>query len=171
MPKDTRTAVSNPIVADLRRRVSFSQGNVAVEEAVLAHGRPFIGVSRPKGYRQRGAKRCFANAGDLALCERGIYVEGFALGPDDRGIAIHHAWITLDGVHAIDVTWVRQASDCHYYGIPFSNDVLERLLLRRKYWGPVLDWSEAPFDELFKDAQRHPAPLIVEDKAVGSDSE
>jgi hypothetical protein len=167
MPKYTRTVVSDPIVAELRARVSFSLGNVAVEEAVLAYGRPFIGVSRPKGYRQRGAKRCFANAGNLALCERGIYVEGFALG---RGIAIHHAWITLDGVHAIDVTWDRQASDCHYYGIPFSNDVLRRLALRRGYWGPVLDWSEAPFNELFKDAQDHPAPLTVEDKAVGSGS-
>ena len=154
---------SDPIVADLRARVSFSRGNVAVEQAVLAYGRPFIGISRPKGYRLRGARRCFANAGDLALSERGIYVEGFALGPDDRGTVVHHAWITLDGVHAIDVTWRRQASDCHYYGIPFSNDVLRRLLLRRSYWGPLLDWSEAPFDELFKHAQHHPVAFSVED--------
>jgi hypothetical protein len=166
-----RTVDSDPVVASLRAQVSASSlpGNMAVEEAVLHYGRPFIGISRPKGYRQRGVKKCFVNAANLALYRGGTYVEGFALSPNDRDFPIHHAWITLDGVHAIDVTWRCQASDCHYYGIPFSNDVVRRSLLRRSHWGPLLDLSEAPFDELLKHTQHHVAALTTEDKVRRDD--
>jgi hypothetical protein len=160
---------SNPVVAFLRARVSSSPGNVAVEEAVLGHGRPYIGIRRPKNYRPRAVKRCFANAANLAFGGRGIYVEGFAVGSEDPDLVLHHAWITLDGVHAIDVTWRRQASDCHYYGIAFPNDVVRRLLLRRNYWAPVLDYWEAPFDELLKHTQHDLAAFTNEDKVRRDD--
>jgi hypothetical protein len=40
--------------------------HVKVEEAVLEHGRPFIGIKRPKGYRLGPVRDCYVNAGDLA---------------------------------------------------------------------------------------------------------
>jgi hypothetical protein len=50
---------------------------------------------------------------DLACAERGIYVEGFAITPI-FGTPFHHAWITLDGIHAIDVT-LKKAPECSYF--------------------------------------------------------
>jgi hypothetical protein len=67
---------------------------------VVEHGRLYVGRSRPKGYRKQAAKKCFYNAGRFALDDRGIYVEGYA---SHRGNPVHHAWVTLDGVHATDV--------------------------------------------------------------------
>jgi hypothetical protein len=69
---------------------------------VIARGRPFVGIERPKGFRhQMKAKGCFCNAGRVAMDERATYVEGFIL---SLGMLIPHAWLTLDGVHAIDQT-------------------------------------------------------------------
>jgi hypothetical protein len=69
--------------------------------------------------------------------------------------AIQHAWITLDGVHAIDVTLRDPASDVLYFGIPFSLEVLERWIRKRRHWG-LLDALDTDIDELLADAGRHP---------------
>jgi hypothetical protein len=81
------------------------------------------------------------NAGDLALRGHGTYVEGFPLCPDG-GAPVHHAWLTLDGTNAVDVTWRNSARDCHYFGIPFSITVLEHFMRRTKSWGPLLAGDE-----------------------------
>jgi hypothetical protein len=119
----------HPAVRWLSRRAELDI-DCAADQAVLTHGREFKGVVRPKGYRLRALKQCFVNAGDLALRERGTYVEGFAICPG-VGIPVHHAWLTLDGTDAIEVTWRDRASECHYFGISFSNEVLEPI---RKVW-------------------------------------
>jgi hypothetical protein len=75
-------------------------------------GREFIPATRPKGYRKGRDKHCFGNAGELALFGRGRYVEGFAM--DDEAGWIHHAWLTLDGIHAIETTWSEPAM--FYFG-------------------------------------------------------
>jgi hypothetical protein len=108
--------------------------------AVLAYGRPFTGVVRPTGYRPRAEGRCFYNAGRLACEQRGTYVEGFALslgGADP----VHHAWLTLDGSDAVDVTWRGPIPQCHYFGIQFHTEVLARFCRQgqgRRYWGALL---------------------------------
>jgi hypothetical protein len=81
------------------------------------------------------------NAGDLALQDRGTYVEGFALSLDG-GSPMHHAWLSLDGTNAVDVTWRSSARDCPYFGIPFSITVLEHFMRRTKSWGPLLAGDE-----------------------------
>jgi hypothetical protein len=108
--------------------------------AVIDHGGEYIGIERPKGFRgKRAEKRCFANAGKLAIDGRGGYVEGFAMAP---GLfPMPHAWISIDGVHAIDPTWPN-APECFYFGIAFPTSVLNRTILRRGYWG-LLDPVEA----------------------------
>jgi hypothetical protein len=99
--------------------------------AVLRFGRPYVGIARPKGFRrQRARKQCFMNAAELALSGRGAYVEGFATPALSRSRPVPHAWITLDGEHAIDQTWP-DADRCQYFGIPFSNEVLIKAMNRR----------------------------------------
>jgi hypothetical protein len=78
--------------------------------------RVFVPIKRPKEYHKRRDKECFFNAADLAIADRGRYVEGFAV--NRLGLAVHHAWITLDGVHAIDVTW--QEPGVFYCGIEYD---------------------------------------------------
>lgn len=130
----------HPVLAHLRRftdnglrRGWFTSGMMAAE-AVMIHGQAYVGIDRPKGYRhQRARKQCFMNATSAAIDGRGAYVEGFAATPD-TGVPMLHAWITLDGVHAIDQTW-RDAPSCHYYGIRFSTEVLSRVICGRNHYG------------------------------------
>ncbi len=85
---------SHPVVVQLRKRIEGLQRlaatapfegpfagytGVTIEPYVIEHGRPFTGVRRPKGYRQRAAKQCFRNAAMLAVDGRGTYVEGYAV--------------------------------------------------------------------------------------------
>ena len=97
------------------------------------------------------------NAGDLALQHRGTYVEGFALYPDGRG-PVHHAWLTLDGIHAVDVTWRMGPAGCDYFGITFTNGVLERFTSRTRSWGPLLGSSQ--HDEVLRDAGLSATPCF-----------
>jgi hypothetical protein len=150
--RDTHT-----VALELKRRIIRGRiyGNVKVEEAVLEHGRPFIGIERPKGYRRRAAKQCFVNAGDLAYRGRGVYVEGFAM--LDNNFPFHHAWITRDGVQAIDVTLTDPGPGVSYLGIPFSLEVLERWIGKRGHW-TLLDALDTDTEELLADARRNPLP-------------
>src|SRR4051794_14898084 len=84
-------------IQDSRRYCSY----VKHHKAVVKHGTYFTGISRPKGFRQMRRQACFGNAMRLVLEERATYVEGFIM--TDLGLT-HHAWVTLDGAHAIDVT-------------------------------------------------------------------
>jgi hypothetical protein len=103
-------------------------------QAVIDHGRPYVGIGRPKGYRKRKDKQCFFNAADLAMQGRGTYVEGYAsLG---SGFTTYHAWITLDSVHAIDPTW--KIPGKHYVGIAFPVEIVARFGLDGRYWKPLM---------------------------------
>jgi hypothetical protein len=100
----------------------------------LDHGRFYVGIIRPKDYRKRAKKRCFYNAARLALDDRGLYVEGYAI---HRHGLVHHAWVTLDGVHAIDVTW-DDPPDCHYFGIAFPKEIVSRYGYSQGSWVSML---------------------------------
>lgn len=133
---------SNEIVAYLQRTLrtfqsrNWQPSDLRAMQAVVDYGRPYIGINRPKGYRKRRAKHCFLNPALLALTDRGTYVEGFASSPN-VGI-VHHAWISLDGAHAIDTTRDEPA-DCHYFGISFPNKIVARYaMLNDGYIVPLL---------------------------------
>src|SRR5262245_34286586 len=113
-----------------------SKVRLTVEETVLKYGRGYIGIERPKGFRhQRARKQCFRNAAEAALRGRGQYVEGYTLNRTDHlHMIFQHAWITLDGVHAIDQT-LPDAPAHDYFGIPFSNDVINKAFAVRGYYG------------------------------------
>jgi hypothetical protein len=139
-------------VTDAKRR----EGNTRVEEAVLNHGRPFKGIKRPKGFLLGKKGRCFANAGYLAYNLLGLYVEGFASPPGQP--PVHHAWVTLDGVHAIDVTFRKPATDCLYFGIPIPLNVLQKWIERPNGYLTMFDGIKPieQIDETLKDASREP---------------
>jgi hypothetical protein len=116
----------NEVEIELIRQTLLRFGNVDPERLVLEYGRPFAGIPRPKGYRQRRQKECFANSQRVAFQDRGTYCEGFVLSP--RGSCFHHGWITLDGTNAIDIT-LRDNIGCKYFGIPFAEPALKKLIM------------------------------------------
>jgi len=69
--------------------------------------------------------------------ERGFYVEGYAMSHEDW--PFQHAWITLDGLHAVDVTLRSPASDCFYFGISIPFRILRAEILARDGRFPLLD--------------------------------
>jgi hypothetical protein len=99
---------------------------ITIEPYVIKHGRPFAGIKRPKGYRRRAEKRCFHNAAMLTIEGRSTYVEGYAVSRTSI-ILIHHAWITVDDVHTIDVTWTNP-EQAAYFGVSIPSTVLAKLL-------------------------------------------
>jgi hypothetical protein len=110
---------------------------------LLEYGREFVGIPRPKGFRRQMArKKCFRNAGILMGRKMGTYCEGFVLNPPFR-FPIHHAWITVDGKTAIDVT-LPCASECFYFGIPFGGPAFEclhtELMRESRFWPVFLDF-------------------------------
>jgi hypothetical protein len=92
-----------------------------------------LGAERPKAWRQRAPKQCFRNASNLAFDKKCLYVEGFALARVD-GLMIHHAWVTIDGVHALDPTWA-DATVCAYFGIAFRAELVGRALNSCRQYG------------------------------------
>jgi hypothetical protein len=126
---------------------------------VIEYGRSFVGVKRPSEYRLGPIKNCYANAGNLAVDDEGIYVEGFAMSPG-TGLPFHHAWLTTDGVNAIDVTLRSPAQDCSYFGIAFSRRLFGQSLQARKVWG-LLD-AGYDVDDMKKllEENRHQPPIF-----------
>jgi hypothetical protein len=100
-----------------------------IESYVIEHGRPFVAIKRPKGYRPRAKRQCFHNAMMLAIEGRGTYVEGYAASYCGNFIT-EHAWVTLDNIHAIDVTWP-DPEQAAYFGVPIPDKkVVAKLFLR-----------------------------------------
>jgi hypothetical protein len=99
------------------------------DKLIFQYGRPFTGIKRPKGYRDRAQKKCFGNAVNLATAKRGIYCEGFAVNVRSSSI-FHHAWVTCDGEHAIDVT-LPDAQNYLYFGIAFPSPQFNEVLRQR----------------------------------------
>jgi hypothetical protein len=137
--------LADPTEIALVTRVMSGFGDARMN-TFLEYGRPFVGIGRPKGYRrQRMFKQCFRNAGILADEGRGIYCEGVGL--NGNRFLFHHAWITLDGHTAIDVT-LPDGPDHEYFGIPFSGPGFQRL--HTKLWIESGVWPaylELPMDE------------------------
>lgn len=124
---------SEDLVAALQARCSWDFGTWR-PRFVLQHGKPFTPTDRPKGMRQRKAQHCYRNAGTHVINrpDASAYVEGYAMGAD--GLCFEHAWITLDGVHAIDPT-LPDAQSYAYFGIQFSPAALAAAALASRQYG------------------------------------
>lgn len=112
-------AASEILKKELTRRVNNEHGDSTIERIVLEHGTRFAGIDRPKGMRLGPIKNCYRNSYHAAGRHQGmLYVEGFAM--VRKTLLIQHAWISPDGIHAIDLTLRHTSSDIEFYGIPFS---------------------------------------------------
>ena len=98
-------------------------------------GKQFTPIERPKGYRrQRRQGDCFYNAASIALRDpKATYVEGVAW---SMGCGFRHAWVTLDGVHAIDQTWPTPGDA--YFGVAVPAKQLAHVISRSEYFGSIL---------------------------------
>lgn len=115
--------VSSEIVTYLQQAVANSSGNVDTQVLVLRFGRQFVPAPRPPGMRLRAPKKCFSNAANRV--DSGIYyVEGYAMLPGQP--PFHHAWLSRDGVHAIEVTLRNKIEDCAFFGILFPPPIFVR---------------------------------------------
>ena len=59
----------------------------------------------------------------------------------DAKLSFAHAWLTLDGEHAIDVT-LRDAENLAYFGIAFDNHQISQSILTNKCWSSLLNLGD-----------------------------
>jgi len=126
---------------------------------IEAMGKPYAPAPVPNGMpRYRAAGCCHYNSWRACTADPRLhYVEGLARVPGINGDwLVGHAWVTLDGVHAIDLTWRGARKRAHasrsldaateYYGVEIPHADVTRLYVENG--GPYLclaDWyrSEA----------------------------
>jgi hypothetical protein len=104
------------------------------QKLVLAFGKPYVGIRRPRGFRIGRRKKCFLNAA-LAVCDPDreefyptlSYVEGYAALPGMP--PFHHAWVALDDQHAVELTVKDNPLDMIFFGVSFSRSEVMELLL------------------------------------------
>ena len=138
---DPRFRVVSTLSADekwlIQIRNDFRLVDVSLDllAALEKSGKEFTPIARPKGYRrQRRQGDCFHNAADIALRDpKATFVEGVAW---DMGCGFHHAWITLDGEHAIDQTWPKLGKA--YFGIAVPTKQLAHVIARSEYYGSII---------------------------------
>jgi hypothetical protein len=94
---------------------------------VSKFGRSFVGADRPKVIRKRTPKECFLNSATLASDETGFYCEGAALKVGET-VPFHHAWVTRDDRHVIDVTLVDPESYL-FFGVIFPSPIFAEIFL------------------------------------------
>lgn len=117
---------------------------------MLAHGRSFeVACTWPDDVPlQRGTVReCFRNCTIAALDNpRFVYCEGLA----DAVIPVEHAWVyDLQTGISYDLTW---EGGRDYFGVPFAEPWLRRLVQRNRFYGVFGTRSVAP-----RGAWRHPS--------------
>jgi hypothetical protein len=105
------------------------------QRAAFMYGKAYTWTEKPRGWRMKPLGKCFQNSALLALEPGVAYVEGYAR----RGwVFWHHGWVTLDGIHAVDVTWRDAGPETEYFGVEIPTKVLWDSL-NRCVFGPVLD--------------------------------
>lgn len=109
------------IIHFLEASLKYSHGNVQTQANVFEFGRAYVPKTRPKGMRLGKPKQCFANAMSVSQKLDATYVEGFAVTRNQP--PFHHAWVSIDGAHALEVTLRNNPSEIAFFGIPFPTSV------------------------------------------------
>jgi hypothetical protein len=106
-----------------------------LQRFVLRNGKEYTPGKRIG--RRGAAKQCFRNS-HLAVARRPsadgwLYVEGFAIHREYPILAFHHAWITVDGDTAMDLTL--DAAQYDYMGVAFDKQTLMEETARTEFYG------------------------------------
>lgn len=81
-------------------------------------------------------RRCYDNAGTMALEEGWAYCEGFAMQP---GLfPMHHAWCLNDAGEVIDPTWPHSRGN-EYFGVALDEAFIVAQCERMGHWGIFAD--------------------------------
>jgi hypothetical protein len=133
--------MTNSLLPELKYMLAqLSRDNLETKmlQRVIECGRPFTRIVKPKGFRWRKEKQCFYNS-LTTVFNKGVdmpdlrYVEGYVLtefGP------LHHAWVTPDVVHAIDLTL--REEPFAYYGVIVPTKQACKLMMSGKRLLPAL---------------------------------
>jgi len=99
----------------------------------------------PEGVKVGKVKDCYKNAAQLAMDypEKYTYAEGFASSSNLPGLPMAHAW-TVDNKtgKVVDPTWAKKnklTPGVSYYGIAFSNQYLNKTLVKTGVYGMIPD--------------------------------
>src|ERR1700730_11708258 len=129
------------LLSELKHRFAQSRSDnleTKMLQRLIEYGRPFTRVVNPRGLRWRKEKQCFYNS-LTTVFNKGVhmpdlrYVEGYVLtefGP------VHHAWVTPDVVHAIDLTL--REEPFAYYGVIVPTEQACKLMMSGKRLLPAL---------------------------------
>jgi hypothetical protein len=88
-----------------------------MREFVLREGTTFDIPLFPADWEQRRRGECFAQCLFMAADPNFVYVEGFAIPPNEN-VALHHAWCEHAVMGLLDCTWGNAGRA--YFGVRFS---------------------------------------------------
>jgi hypothetical protein len=129
-----------PDVIEARRKYNLIDVRGRLVRALEKRGKEYKGIERPKYFRRQWKQgECFYNAAEIVFKNPcATYVEGVAYHTVDLGF--HHAWVTIDGVHAIDQTWPKPG--IVYVGIDVPTDQLLEALRHTDCYGHIIEKLE-----------------------------
>jgi hypothetical protein len=131
------------VLTEMKRRVAeykragWTNNEVIALARAIEHGKSYTRISKQKELRWRQQKLCFYNSCTTVLNRQELqlrYVEGFVL--SKSGSLTHHAWVTRDGKHAIDVTLREERLG--YYGIEVPREIMIHTMMRCAWLEPAL---------------------------------
>lgn len=114
-----------------------------IEAFVLAHGRQFNKIPKPKWVKKGIIKQCFSNCFEEALRhpDKLVYCEGYATGV----IPVHHAWLLYND-KIIDPTWdhMKEFNDRkpEYFGISFKLEYVAKTIEETGYYSVLDNWTQ-----------------------------
>lgn len=109
-------------------------------DLIVREGRPYTPAEVPPELRRRAARtphKCFQRCFDVAGEGDWTYVEGIAIDPGGVWFPVHHAWVTKDGMTAVDLARPFDP-EREYVGIAIENVSLAKAAVRTGIIGSFL---------------------------------
>lgn len=109
-------------------------------DLLVREGETYSPIEVPAELSRRVARtphKCFQRCYSVAIDTGWTYVEGVAVDPGSVWFPVHHAWLTKDGVVAVDLARPFD-SDREYLGVPIQSSSLAKAATRTGIIGKFL---------------------------------